>query len=144
MVARLMVQSVVTPPLVTVVIPTFNYASWVVEAIESVRVQTIADFEVMVVDDGSTDDTALRVGALVAADHRLHYYQQANQGLSAARNTGIAKARGKYIAFLDADDKWKPRKLELQLALFARCAEVDVVYAGFAFMDEQGQLLDVE
>jgi glycosyltransferase involved in cell wall biosynthesis len=99
-------------PAVSVVIPTFNRATLVGYAIESVLGQTYQDFEVIVVDDGSTDHTPEEVARF---GDRIRYLHQKNMGVSAARNTGIRAARGKWIAFLDSDDRWRPAKLERQL-----------------------------
>src|SRR6185437_11144924 len=95
---------------VSVVIPTYNSGPLVTEAVESVLAQTLPAAEVLVVDDGSTDDTPER---LAAYGERIRYLPQANQGVAAARNRGIREATGDLIAFLDADDVWHPRKLEI-------------------------------
>lgn len=101
-------------PTVSVVIPAYNAAWCVARAIDSVLAQTFQDFELIVVNDGSTDDTA-RV--LAGYGDALKVITQANGGLSQARNTGIGAARGRYVAFLDADDGWLPEKLARQVAL---------------------------
>lgn len=98
---------------VSVVIPTYNYARFVTEAIESVLSQTRPPHEVIVVDDGSTDDTRDRVAAY---GDRVRYIFQENRGLSAARNAGLAAATGDALALLDSDDAFHPRKLEFQVA----------------------------
>jgi glycosyltransferase involved in cell wall biosynthesis len=101
---------------VSAVIPSYNYARHVGEAIESVLGQTLPAHEILVIDDGSTDDTpavAARYG------NKIHYVRTKNQGVSAARNEGIKRATGDLIAFLDADDRWLPHKLERQVPLFA-------------------------
>lgn len=97
---------------VSVIIPNYNYEKYIGEAIESVLAQTYRNFEVIVVDDGSTDNS-LQVIRSFGDSVRL--LQQENQHVSATRNTGIRAARGKWVAFLDADDIWHPNKLELQL-----------------------------
>lgn len=112
------------PPLVSVVIPSYNYGQYVCEAVESALAQTYPAVEVLVVDDGSTDDTRAR---LAPYGDRIRYIFQTNQGLSAARNTGIRQARGRFVALLDSDDRFHPRKLELQMALFARRPELGAV-----------------
>jgi glycosyltransferase involved in cell wall biosynthesis len=99
-------------PKVSVVIPTYNRADKVGNAIKSVLAQTVHDREVIVVDDGSSDDTE-KVLAKAFGD-RIRYYTQANQGASVARNRGIEEARGEWIAFLDSDDTWEADKLEWQ------------------------------
>lgn len=105
-------------PKVSVVIPTYNRAAKVQKGIESVLTQTFSDLEVIVVDDGSADDTG-NVIAKTFGD-RIRYYYQANQGASAARNKGIAEARGEWIAFLDSDDEWERDKLEWQFKTLER------------------------
>jgi glycosyltransferase involved in cell wall biosynthesis len=102
---------------VSVVIPTFNCGRFVTEAVESVLAQTVVPAEVIVIDDGSTDDTPTRLARYA---WRVRYVRQSNQGVSEARNHGVRLALGDYIAFLDADDVWHPRKLELQLEVLAR------------------------
>jgi glycosyltransferase involved in cell wall biosynthesis len=97
---------------VTVIIPTFNCACWIGEAIESALAQTVAPSEIIVVDDGSTDDTS---AVLARFGSRIRLLTQTNAGVAAARNTGMRAASQEWIAFLDADDVWHPRKLELQL-----------------------------
>jgi GT2 family glycosyltransferase len=99
---------------VSVIIPTFNSSAVVVEAIISVLAQTRAADEIIVVDDGSTDDTAER---LAVFGERIKYIAKPNGGVSSARNRGVQEATGDCIAFLDADDVWHPRKLEIQLAI---------------------------
>jgi len=105
-------------PKVSVVIPTYDRAAKVQTGIESVLAQTLSDLEVIVVDDGSEDDTG-KVLAETFGD-RIRYYYQANQGASAARNKGIAEARGEWIAFLDSDDEWERDKLEWQFQALER------------------------
>jgi glycosyltransferase involved in cell wall biosynthesis len=105
-------------PKVTVVIPTYNRATKVRNAIESVLTQTVSDLEVIVVDDGSSDDTG-KILAEIYGD-RIRYYAQPNQGVSVARNKGVEEARGEWIAFLDSDDLWEKEKLELQFKALER------------------------
>lgn len=111
-------------PSVSVVIPTFNSGPLVVQAVESVLAQTIAPEEIIVVDDGSCDDTRQR---LAPYRNSVHYLFQANQGVAAARNRGTQRATGEFVAFLDADDVWHPRKLELQLEVMARHPELGLL-----------------
>ena len=96
-------------PTISVVVPTYNYGPFVCEAVKSVLVQTQSLLEIIVVDDGSQDDTA---ALLEQFGDSIRYVYQENRGLSAARNTGIGEARGEWIAFLDSDDLWHPRKIE--------------------------------
>jgi len=109
-----------SPPLVSVIVPTYNRSSFVLEAVDSVFKQTFEDFELIVVDDGSIDGTA---EALNQYKGRLIYSFQDHQGVSAARNRGIQTARGKWIAFLDDDDLWLPEKLETQIRFFSQNPE---------------------
>lgn len=125
------------PPKVSVIIPTFNRAHILARAIASVLEQTDANLELIVVDDGSSDDTAALIKTFV--DPRLRYVQQPrNLGVSAARNRGIAEARGEWLAFLDSDDLWLPQKLERQ---FAALSGVDCVasYCGLLRIDGQNE-----
>jgi glycosyltransferase involved in cell wall biosynthesis len=105
-------------PSVSVIIPTHNRRDYVREAIASVVAQTYQDFELIVVDDGSDDDTGTLVAEFSPVCPSLRYVCQANQGVSVARNTGVALSSGHYLAFLDSDDVWQPSKLERQLAFF--------------------------
>jgi glycosyltransferase involved in cell wall biosynthesis len=116
----------VTSPLITVIIPTYNSANFVLEAVQSVLDQTYRRFEVIVVDDGSTDDTGV---VLHRFRNLIRYLYQENQGPSAARNAGIRAARGEYICFLDADDLWVPEKLELQLKFLEEYPRVGLVFS---------------
>jgi glycosyltransferase involved in cell wall biosynthesis len=110
-------------PLVSVIIPTYNRAWCVERAVDSVLTQTIRDVELVVVDDGSNDDTARRLAAYGPA---LQVISQANRGVSAARNTGIAAARGRWIALLDSDDYWLPEKLKVQVDWLAAHPEYKI------------------
>jgi glycosyltransferase involved in cell wall biosynthesis len=105
------------PPLVTVVTPAYNIAKYVGETVDSVLRQTFHDFEYLVVDDGSTDNSVDVVRAHVGDDPRFRLVQGEHRGLSAARNAGVREARGQYIAFLDGDDRWHSKFLERQLRL---------------------------
>jgi len=98
-------------PLVSVIIPVYNGARYLREALESVFAQTYRPIEVIVVDDGSIDDS----GVIAQSFPEVHYIHQANQGVAAARNNGIEAARGEYFAFLDQDDLWMPEKLKVQV-----------------------------
>src|SRR5690606_40525091 len=115
------------PPKVSVIIPTFNRAGMVQQAIASVLAQTFASFECIVVDDGSSDDTRTVLQPLVDAG-RIRYVHQANAGLSAARNHGLRLARGAYISFLDDDDLYEPHKLARQVAYLDANPEAMLVH----------------
>jgi glycosyltransferase involved in cell wall biosynthesis len=109
---------------VSVVIPSYNHAEYVTEAVESALRQTSEKLEVIVIDDGSTDDTPIR---LEPYRGRIRYIRQENRGLPAARNVGIRHANGEWVAFLDADDLWHPQKTEAQLGAIARTPDAAVV-----------------
>ncbi|MDB5309380.1 MAG: family glycosyltransferase [Gemmataceae bacterium] len=109
---------------VSVVIPAFNCGHLITQAVESVLAQTLSATEILVVDDGSTDDTRQRIAAYAG---RVRYLYQANQGVSAARNLGVQTAGQEFVAFLDADDVWHPRKLEFQMPVFASHPELGLV-----------------
>ena len=113
--------------LTSVIIPTYNRAGIVGEAMDSVLAQTDGRFELLVVDDGSDDDTAATVHR--RRDSRVSYVRIAHQGVSAARNAGIALATGRYVSFLDSDDLWKPDKLAAELAFFERHPDVGAVFS---------------
>jgi len=121
------------PVTVSVVIPTHDRGRVVVEAIESALAQTHPPLEVIVVDDGSTDDTAERVGRL--RDARVRYLRRSHAGVSAARNAGIAVATGDLVAFLDSDDLWKPDKVEAEIAALARYPSAGGVFSDLEKVD---------
>ncbi|MGZ5480447.1 MAG: glycosyltransferase family 2 protein [Pyrinomonadaceae bacterium] len=121
--------------LVSVIMPAYNAERYIADSIKSVIDQTYENWELIVVDDGSTDKTAEIVRALAAEETRIRYVFQENQRLGKARNTGVTNARGPLIAFLDSDDLWMGRKLELQVQMLER-ANADIVYTdGFFFTD---------
>ncbi len=126
------------PLLVSVIIPTYNRADTVGHAVESVRAQTFTNYEIIVVDDGSRDNTAAVVARFGDA---VRYIAQLNGGVAVARNRGVAEARGRYVAFLDSDDAWLPAKLERQMALVAQRPELGFVYAEARAVDESGREL---
>jgi len=129
----------VSKPLVSVIIPTYNRDKFIGEAIQSVLDQTFRDFEILVIDDGSTDETAGVIKSFL--DDRVRYIYQANQGRSHARNHGLKKAAGLYIAFLDSDDLYLPGKVELQVAYLDSNPEVGMVYTSAYCVDEDGSML---
>jgi len=118
-------------PTVSVVIPAYNRAHSIGQAIQTVLNQTYQDLEIIVVDDGSSDNTEGVVRGL--KDIRIRYIRhEKNKGATAARNTGIKAAKGEYIAFQDSDDEWLPQKLEKQMKVFEKVPpKVGVVYTGF-------------
>jgi len=124
-------------PKVSVIIPAYKAITYLPETMEDVLSQTFDNFEVIVVNDGSTDETEQWVSQI--ADSRVKLISQENRGLAGARNTGINHARGKFIAFLDADDLWEPTKLEKQVRILEENSEVGLVYTWVAYIDEQGK-----
>lgn len=118
----------------SVIIPAYNYGRFIAEAIESVLVQTMRPVEIVVVDDGSTDDTAEMVARFGDA---VKYIRQENAGVCIARNRGVAESNGELIAFLDADDIWEPTKLEKQVAKFAEDARIGLVHCGMREFDSE-------
>ncbi len=124
-------------PTVTVVVPAYNQEAYIEETLQSILAQTFTDYEVIVVDDGSSDETGKVVSNV--RDRRLHYVYQANSGRPAcSRNRGVSLAKGEYIAFLDGDDLWMPDKLEKQLQMFQAHPEYGLVFSNAISFDEQG------
>ena len=127
------------PPFFSIVIPTYNRADLISLTLQSVLNQEFAGFEVLVVDDGSTDDTAAVVVPLTTADPRLHYLPKANAERGAARNYGLARAQGRYVLFLDSDDLLHPNHLAtLHAAIAATAAPPDFIATKYDF-DRAGQ-----
>lgn len=125
---------------VSVIIPTYNRNTFIQEALNSVRAQSFMDYEVIVVDDGSTDSTGEMLQNTY--DEKVHYMWQENQGESVARNKGIELANGEYIAFLDSDDKWLSKKLEMQVRLLDEYPEIGMSFCQAQLINETGNLLD--
>ncbi len=121
---------------VSVIIPTYNRAQCVCRAIDSVLRQTYADHEIIVVDDGSTDNTK---DVLLKYNGRIKYVHQPNGGISNARNHGIRVSTGEYIAFLDSDDEWVPEKLAVQLKLLESNKKLGIVCSKMIILDEDGR-----
>lgn len=129
-------------PVVSVVIPAYNAAAHLPETIDSVLSQTLSSFEAIVVDDGSTDDTAAIAAAAALRDRRVRFVRRANGGVGTARNTGIQLARGEFIAPLDADDLWAPRKLEKQVARLEHAGpKAGLVYCWSRNIDRSGRVI---
>ncbi len=124
--------------LVSVITPTYNSGRFIAEAIRSVQAQTYANWEMLITDDCSSDDTCAVVGRFAARDSRIRLFRLAeNAGAGAARNNSIERARGRFIAFLDSDDRWLPEKLECQLA-FMREKGCALSYASCLTCGEDG------
>jgi glycosyltransferase involved in cell wall biosynthesis len=123
-------------PLVSVIIPAYNAEKFILETIESVQAQTYTNWEIIIVDDGSTDQTNIIIQQEAKKDTRIHYFHQENGRQGKARNLAIKHAKGEYLAFIDADDLWHPQKLEKQVNIFKENPSVDLVYCnGLSFMD---------
>ena len=121
-------------PRVLIIIPAYNALRFLPQTVASALAQTWDDFELLIVDDGSSDGTEDWVSQ--QRDSRIRMVQKTNGGLAAARNTGIATARGEYVAFLDADDLWEPNKLEQQVACLDAHPEVGLVHTAIRYIDE--------
>lgn len=131
-----------TNPLVSCVIPTYNYGRYISRAIDSVLGQTYANIEVIVVDDGSTDCTANILRSFKEKfGSRIYYIYQENAGVNAARNRGISCSNGDYIAFLDADDEWISDKIEKQLNAIQADVKVGMVGCGYKWINDEGIIL---
>jgi glycosyltransferase involved in cell wall biosynthesis len=123
-------------PKVSVIIPTYNREKFIGRAIESVLAQTYKNFEIVVVDDGSTDNTRK---ALEPFDGKIKYIYQENGGSSSARNRGLQESTGEYIAFLDSDDTWTPNKLAVQLDILDKNKHTGIVYSKMLMFNEKGE-----
>ena len=122
-------------PAVSIIMPAYNVAPYVADAVRSALAQTFADFELIVVDDGSKDSTAEVVNGLAREDRRVRLVQQSNRGLAGARNTALRAARGDFFALLDSDDTWEPEFLQAQLAVLNARPEVDIVTGNGWYLD---------
>jgi glycosyltransferase involved in cell wall biosynthesis len=130
----------VKPPRVSIVIPAYNAGPYIAEAINSVVAQSFTDWELIIVDDGSTDDTVERVAPFLS-DPRIILHCKANGGPSSARNAGINLAKADLIALLDADDYWLPTKLDKQIAIMNKHTEVGVCGSGRTMISPNGEVL---
>ncbi len=128
-------------PLFSVVIPTYNRAAKVVRAVESVLAQNFADYDVWVIDDGSTDATPEALAPYL--DH-IHYVRQANGGAARARNRGIQESQGKYVAILDSDDRWYPQKLGACVRAIQAHPASGLFYSQWEVVDEAGRRLWID
>lgn len=128
-------------PKISVIIPVYNVAKYIESCIDSVLAQTETDFEIIVIDDESPDNSIDIINDKYS-DARIKIIKQANRGLAGARNTGIRNASGEYIALLDSDDIWTPDKLELQLKIFTD-PKVGIVYNQSQFMDDDGNKINL-
>ncbi len=126
-------------PHFSVIMPVYNAASHLYATIESVLTQTDGDLELILVDDGSTDESLSIMLSLAGEDDRIKLLAQSNKGVSAARNLGLAQARGKLVAFIDSDDLWKAEKLEMHGYFHAKHPQVAASYAQIAFIDHDAK-----
>lgn len=127
--------------LVSIIVPVYNIEKYIIETMDCVRRQTYTAWELLLVEDGSTDNTAKVIAEYMehVQDERIHLLKQPqNQGAAKARNRGVEEARGRYIAYLDADDLWVPEKLERELA-FMKERQAAFAFTGYEFADEQGK-----
>jgi len=128
--------------LVSVVVPTFNRSYCLGRTIDSVLAQSYQDFEIIVIDDGSADDTREMMVERYGRESRLRYVYQENQGVSAARNHGFRLVRGDYVALLDSDDAWKTWKLELQVACLGQLPQAGMIWTDMEAVDPDGRVID--
>lgn len=130
--------------MVSIILPTYNRAYCIRRAVDSVLCQTWPQWELIVVDDGSSDDTEEIIAAYAAADNRVRYHRQPNnRGVSAARNEGIRLARHEYIAFQDSDDVWHADKLEKQMQVFGEIPEIGLVYCAMQGTRQDGSAVRI-
>ncbi len=127
-------------PLISIIIPAFNAGAVISQSLASARAQTCSDFEAIIVDDGSTDDTVARAKQFAEADARFTILPHANAGVSAARNAALEKARGNFIAFLDADDVWLPEKLSRQMERLKKNPAVNFIFTNYFIWDGEKNL----
>jgi glycosyltransferase involved in cell wall biosynthesis len=125
-------------PRVSVIIPSFNCARFVGRAIESVLNQTYRDYEIVVVDDGSTDGTAEIVSRYGG---KVRYFYQANSGVSSARNLALTASSGAFVAYLDADDLWYPQKLDRQIQFLDAHRDCGLLHSDVSVIDEEDRIL---
>lgn len=127
---------------VSVVLTCHNGARWISRAVESILAQTYEDLELLIVDDGSIDNSK-KIVASYLGDGRIRYIYQENRGFSAAVNRGIKESNGNLIGFIGQDDLWMPNKLELQVRYFSEHKDVDLVHSNYCSIDSEGQIIKV-
>jgi glycosyltransferase involved in cell wall biosynthesis len=118
----------VNNPLVSIIIPTYNAADYILVTLKSIFEQTYRNWEIIIIDDGSTDQTSEKIATFLSSNNIFYFFQE-NQGVAAARNYGISKAKGELIAFLDADDYWMPENLAEKIKMFYKFPETDWVFS---------------
>jgi glycosyltransferase involved in cell wall biosynthesis len=129
-------------PRVSVILPCYNGARWISQAIESVLAQTFKDFELIIVDDGSTDKSKEIISSYLYDKH-VHYIYQENRGFSGALNRGIRESRGEFIGFIGQDDLYMPNKLQVQVKYFDEHKDVDLVHSNYCSIDSSGRIIMV-
>lgn len=122
-------------PLVSIITPVYNGDKYISNAIDSVLAQTYKNFELIIINDGSTDNSFNIINTYLS-DTRVRYFEQNNSGVSAARNTAIEHSKGEFIGFLDQDDLWHPEKLEIQVNFLKKHPEVSLVYSDYTILNE--------
>lgn len=125
------------PIIVSIIITNYNYAHFLADALESVKEQTFNNWECLIIDDGSTDNSIAIAEKYTKQDRRFHYIYQHNQGLAASRNNGMLLAKGQYYQFLDADDKICRHKLSEQVHFLNTHTDVDIVYGDYAYFETE-------
>ncbi len=126
-------------PVVSIIIPVYNNQDFISEAIDSVLIQTYSKWDLVIIDDGSTDNTKQIVFKYSTNDSRIRYYYQQNKGQAAARNIGISNSKGKFIAFLDADDVWIKDKIEVQLKTLVKF-NADLVFSNAGYFSDSNKV----
>jgi glycosyltransferase involved in cell wall biosynthesis len=129
-------------PKISIILPCYNGARWISQAIESVLAQTYEDFELVVVDDGSRDNSREIVSTYLH-DERIRYIYQENKGFSGALNRGIRESRGEFIGFIGQDDLYMPNKLQVQVQYFDEHKDADLVHSGYCSIDSNGRIIGV-
>lgn len=127
---------------ISIVLTCYNGARWIDKAIESVLAQTRQDFELIIVDDGSKDDSKLKINSYLS-DARIRYTYQENSGFSAAINRGLRESRGEFIGFIGQDDMWMPKKLQYQIEYLKNHEHVGVVYSNYISVNSEEQITGV-
>jgi glycosyltransferase involved in cell wall biosynthesis len=130
---------IISKPMISVVIPAYNAAEFLGAAIASVQQQSFSDWELLIINDGSTDDTVAIIEEYQKIDERIHLINQPNQGVSTARNLGVEKSRGEILAFLDADDQWLPNKLYQHLKHFQSYPRLGVSFSQVEILNQTGE-----
>ena len=125
---------------VSIILPCYNGAPWVDNTVRSIMVQTFKNFELLIIDDGSTDNSEETIAPFLC-DKRVRYIYQNNKGFSRAINSGIKASSGELIGFIGQDDLWAPNKLELQIKYLSKHLDIDLLFSDYYSIDSQGQIL---